>query len=213
MPLHSKIVEFRVLQDAVKDVLDRWFLGVIILRDDQQVLFMNKAATNILSKGDGLLRRRGGFRAMFPEETEKLSALLRSATLATSGRSRAGGVMALSRASTRRPLHIFVAALASGEGTSDGAGVCAIFVGDPEARADIDEGLLRSLYGLTAAEAKVAVLLVQGDDALGVSKRLAVSFNTARTHMKRVFEKTSSSRQSELVHLILCGPLSARLRG
>jgi DNA-binding CsgD family transcriptional regulator len=196
------------------DVLDRWFLGVIILNAEQRPVLVNKAARDMLIRADGLrLHRRDGIHAVVPEDTAQLTRLVERATLAAGER---GGefssVMRISRSIVRRPLTAFVTGIHC-EGMSEGRTPCAIFISDPELGADTDEGLLRSLYRLTVAEAKVAALLVRGYDAKGISKRLAVSFNTVRTHVKRVFEKTGTKRQSELVHLILCAPLSSRLKG
>jgi DNA-binding CsgD family transcriptional regulator len=212
MQTQSKGTDYVVLQEAIKAALDRWSLGVIILGADRKVLFMNKAAGEIMSKGDGLrVDRRVGIRAVSPNENEELSELIEHATL-KAGVSRApfGSVMQISRSCGKRPLIAFVTALI---GMSVPISGCAVFVSDPDLRVGPDEGLLRSVYGLTAAEAKVAALLVQGCDARTVSEKLAVTFNTARTHVKKVFEKTNTRRQSELVHLILCAPLSSRLRG
>src|SRR5437588_6481204 len=201
-----------VLQ-ATKDVLDRWFFGVIILGADQRVLFVNKAAKDILSKGDGLrVSRHDGIRAVSSEENAKLREAVQLAIMAAEKRRTPfGSVMRISRSSAARSLIAFVTALV-GQGMSAESAACVIF-SDPELRADPDQGFLRSLFGLTGAEAKVAALLVQGYDARRIGERLAVSFNTARTHVKRVFEKTNTRRQSELVHLILCAPLSSRLKG
>ena len=60
------------------------------------------------------------------------------------------------------------------------AEVCVVFVSHPDAAPDTDEDLLRQLYGLTLAEARVAVLLVQGKDVKAVSDQLQVSPNTMR---------------------------------
>jgi DNA-binding CsgD family transcriptional regulator len=214
MQRHDKASELDGLEAAIKAVLDRWLFAVIILSAERRLLFANKAARDMLTSGAGLrLHRRDGIHAAVPEDTAQLTRLLERATLAAGERgTQFRSVMQISRSSAQRPLIAFVTAL-HGEGMSEGRTPCAIFISDPELGADTDEGLLRSLYRLTVAEAKVAALLVRGYDAKGISKRLAVSFNTVRTHVKRVFEKTGTKRQSELVHLILCAPLSSRLKG
>ena len=214
MQRHDKSSELDGLEATIKAVLDRWVFAVIILSAERRLLFANKAARDMLSRADGLrLHRRDGIHAVVPEDTAQLTRLVERATLAAGERGgQFSSVMRISRSFVRRPLTAFVTAI-HGEGMSEGRTPCAIFISDPELRADTDEGLLRNLYHLTVAEAKVAALLVQGYDAQGISKKLAVTFNTVRTHVKRVFEKTDTKRQSELVHLILCAPLSTRLKG
>jgi DNA-binding CsgD family transcriptional regulator len=70
-------------------------------------------------------------------------------------------------------------------------------------KALVDEELLRLAYDLTASEARICSLLAKGDRIDQVSGRLNISPNTARTHVKRIFSKTGSTRQAELVMLIL----------
>ncbi len=61
------------------------------------------------------------------------------------------------------------------------------------------------LYRLTRAEARLAGLMARGKRLDGVAETMGVSVNTARTHLKRIFTKTGTSSQAELVHLLLSG--------
>jgi DNA-binding CsgD family transcriptional regulator len=57
------------------------------------------------------------------------------------------------------------------------------------------------VYQLTPAETRVAELLVSGVRPHDIAVALGVSANTVKTHLKRVFEKTRTHRQSELLAL------------
>ena len=65
---------------------------------------------------------------------------------------------------------------------------------------------LTELFGLTAAEARVACMIAEGGSIAEISDRLSVSELTARTHLKRIFGKTGTKRQSALVRLVLSMP-------
>jgi DNA-binding CsgD family transcriptional regulator len=67
------------------------------------------------------------------------------------------------------------------------------------------------MYGLTAAEAKIAAILGQGNSLNEACRTLSIKQNTARTHLKRIFSKTDTNRQSELVKLILNSPANLRV--
>jgi DNA-binding CsgD family transcriptional regulator len=56
---------------------------------------------------------------------------------------------------------------------------------------------------LTAAEAKVARLLVADKTVTEISDVLAVTTNTVRFHLKQLFAKVGVRRQSELVRALL----------
>jgi DNA-binding CsgD family transcriptional regulator len=57
-------------------------------------------------------------------------------------------------------------------------------------------------YGLTRAEAKVTLAASSGLGVPETANRLGVSPNTVKTHLRRVFAKTGTSRQTELVRLM-----------
>jgi DNA-binding CsgD family transcriptional regulator len=70
---------------------------------------------------------------------------------------------------------------------------------DPAPPAD----LLRRLFGLTTAEADVAELVAGGHGLKPIADELALSIATVKTHLQRVFAKTDTHRQAELVRLLL----------
>ena len=65
-----------------------------------------------------------------------------------------------------------------------------------------DPSLLVSLFGLTAAEARLASLVAGGAALDEVAVRLGVARETARNQLKAVFAKTETHRQGELVALL-----------
>lgn len=60
---------------------------------------------------------------------------------------------------------------------------------------------LRALYGLTAAEAAVAGRIGQAE-AVEAAAAMRITPATLRWHLQRVFEKTGTARQAELVRLV-----------
>jgi len=60
-----------------------------------------------------------------------------------------------------------------------------------------------SLFGLTATEARLAVLLAEGQSLRQIAQALGITETSARTYCKRVFDKTDTARQAELVRLVL----------
>jgi DNA-binding CsgD family transcriptional regulator len=63
--------------------------------------------------------------------------------------------------------------------------------------------LLRSHFGLTPAEARLALHLVAGETLRSAEVKLSISYETARTHLKNIFDKTGTCRQAELIVVIL----------
>jgi len=86
---------------------------------------------------------------------------------------------------------------------------------DPDHRAVPPGDHLRLLFGLTQAEARLAVALAAGTALDECANALEISRETARTQLKRVFAKTGTQRQAELVALLaqLPAPSPAPRRG
>lgn len=79
----------------------------------------------------------------------------------------------------------------------------AVFIVDPNGAADPSPEQLRAQFGLTAAEAAFACVIVRGDGVKECARMVGISEATARTHLHRIFEKTGTKRQAQLVRVIL----------
>ena len=66
--------------------------------------------------------------------------------------------------------------------------------------------LLKCHFGLTPAEARLALHLVAGETIRSAAVKLSISYETARTSLKNIFRKTGTCRQAELVIVILAAP-------
>src|SRR5208337_1679644 len=108
-------------------------------------------------------------------ETARLEALI-GAACAPAG-ARVGGSMAVRRPDGRAPLSLTVAPAQSDRlalfNTGPTAVVC---VSDPEAPQSVSEVQLREVFGLTPAQAKVAVALFEGRSAREAAEALGLSF-------------------------------------
>jgi len=197
-------------QDASLAVLERLRFGVILVDDEERPLHANPAAEDILGAGDGLCVTRGHFSAGLHGETQALRKLIHQAVLTGRGEAGfAGGTLALTRRSNAVPLSVLVSPLrAERHNLAPGRGrACAVvLVSDQDKPLPSAGEMLRLLYGLTPAEARLAEELVSGRSLSEASERLRISKATARNQLKAVFLKTDTHRQSALVQLALSTP-------
>jgi DNA-binding CsgD family transcriptional regulator len=61
---------------------------------------------------------------------------------------------------------------------------------------------MSDLYRLTAAELRVLMAIVDIGGVPEVAPMLGISETTVKTHLQRVFEKTGTNRQADLVKLV-----------
>ena len=61
---------------------------------------------------------------------------------------------------------------------------------------------LRNSYGLTSAEARLALRLLVGQSLRKAAGALGITYETARSRLKSIFRTTGTHRQGELVTLL-----------
>ena len=177
--------------------------GVIILDDEGRLLLANRVAEALLTAGDGMSLRHAKLCASFPADTAALQAAIAAATTgAAFGRS--GQTLALQRPSLRRPLAVVVAPLpAEAAWFLAHAPAVILFAGDPEhSRCVALPDRLRAVFGLTRTEALVAAEIFRGEGLPAAADALGIGVTTARTHLQRIFGKTGTRKQAELVRII-----------
>jgi DNA-binding CsgD family transcriptional regulator len=184
--------------DDAAEAFDSVPLAMMVVDADQRPMSVNRAARDMLADGDGLYIEGGRVEARMQEIATAFTAAVRGATAGEAGR-RVGGGLVVPRAGGRRPLTMFMAPMRA----ADGPGCALIVAKDPERTATIPSDLLARLYGLTVAETRVAVALAQGKSPAEISADLRIKADTVRTNLKRVFAKTDTNRQAELVQLLL----------
>ena len=77
-----------------------------------------------------------------------------------------------------------------------------VFASKPCEAALPDTQQLRSHFGLTDAQAKLAIEIAKGAGLKACARKLEIAVSTGRSHLKQIFEKTETRRQAELVRLI-----------
>lgn len=192
---------------ALEEALDRLPLGIVLVDAAGRPIELNRIAARIAAEADGLRIGRDGLVAASAQATRALQHLIATAAATGAGQgSAAGGAMALARPSGRRPLALLVAPLVREPGPSARWPAAILFVTDPEQADQPPEAVLRRLYGLTPAEARLAARLLAGQELNAIAAETGVSTSTVRSHLKAIFAKTGVTRQSELVRLLLRGP-------
>ena len=98
-----------------------------------------------------------------------------------------------------RPLALHRVPLVGAEGYTD----CVVLImADLAAAPQPSPAPLRRIFGLTAAEAKLAIQILQGETPADIARNHHVSVATVRSQLASVFAKTQTRRQSELVMLL-----------
>lgn len=173
--------------------------GVLLVDAHCGPLHANRLAERLLEARDGLQLTRGALVCHDARQSDLLRGLIADAAgLGTDGS------LVLQRKPGLAPFSVQVAPLSGEPGWLPAEGPAALLcITDPEAVTPVPADHLRALYGLTRAEAATALGLLGSDGLIDLARRMGVSLCTVRTHLQRVFEKTGTNRQAQLVRLLL----------
>jgi len=193
------------LKQCAMELLDRHPAAILLLDEHKRVVYANSRAEALCAARDGLTRSVKGISARSGQDDERLQALVASALspLVSPGAA-PGGVMRISRPSGKRPYAAVVSAV-SGKYPALSVlrpAVC-VMITDPEAEQDTPHSRLQAIFGFTAAEARLAALLADGEDLRSAAARLNITYGTARARLAEIFQKTETRRQGELIRLLL----------
>jgi len=202
-----RIGSLEAVTGFAKEWLDRCTAAVFLLDNRKHVVFCNRAAEALQSNGDGVRFSAQRISLARREDESKLQSLIERA-LSRSG-SQHGGTMRAQRPSGKQPFGIFVSPLAREYPTlSMFRPVVCVIVSDPDRRPSLPIQRLQESFALTEAEARLAVLLANGEDLRRAAEQLKITYGTARTRLAQIFQKTDTRRQTELVRLMLTTSLA-----
>jgi DNA-binding CsgD family transcriptional regulator/PAS domain-containing protein len=199
-------------QDHLKDVtqgardiaqaMDSVVHGIVIVRKDAVIVRLNTAAERIVGRSDGLRIRSGCLEAARTHVNNQLHQGIAEALIGRGPGCRRGTSLPCSRPSGKRPYILHVLPVSTTEDASQRPSALVVIV-DPEQQSEPPANLLRRLYGLTNAEAAVALRVLRGEGLKPICEDMALSIATIKTHLQHIFDKTDTHRQAELVRCLL----------
>ncbi len=202
------LTQFGALADAIdrtqisamSDALDIVRRPAILVDGLGRALRANRSCEAIF---DAWFRVRGGKIVVAdPRAVPELGTLL-DQIRSSSGWIAFGGRKFVIARGRRRPLVVEpVNVSGAGSGPFSGGRVLLLVSDLEQGRKAPAVEILRRLFGLTPAEARLAALLGQETSLAEAAEALQITMLTARSHLKRIFEKTSVTRQADLLALL-----------
>jgi DNA-binding CsgD family transcriptional regulator len=192
---------YKALQHMEYNTLDRITVGVALLDRNAGVLFVNKALRSMAIDGALSLHNQRLSSYSVPH-AKRLNDLVHSAS-----RGAPAATMAIPHPIDGRSVAVLVSSVRSRDldrfaslDMRDAAAM--VFVLDPAISTTMPPEWVMDAYGLTLAEARVALHAASGRSVAEIGAQLKISPNTVKTHLRRVFAKTGVHRQAELASII-----------
>lgn len=192
----------RVTDRPYREVLDSLAVPIVLTGADGSIHYANPLAEQMFSEQGPIQSQNGMLRGRNPA----VAGALLDAIARTAGDDAALGLrgIGLPISSTgHAPAVAYVLPLAGGTARTVLRPACAaIFVSTTTSASPLPEAVLTTLFGLTPAEARVLLKIGNGHSAAEVASALDIGENTVKTHLKRIFAKTRTRRQADLVRLV-----------
>lgn len=203
--IYARLNRMTSERDLYAGAVDQLSVATIILDEQGRLLNTNAVARALLEETDGLSLRGEKLHIEGRDLDRELQRALDGIRKAQPG-DETSVIQALRvpRSGERSDLGLVIRPVPTSEWSEGQSSPCAaIFISDPDLRESASQQGLRKLFGLTPAEANLALLLARGLNLAEVSETQNISQHTARAQLKSIFSKTGVSRQAELVRLIL----------
>ncbi|QND55071.1 hypothetical protein HB779_24755 (plasmid) [Phyllobacterium sp. 628] len=204
----SQISQQLRLANALMATFSRLPFGAILVNADMRILEMNDLAEILLDTDHGELTMRGGFLRAQPHILRELQKLTAEACgLHMNGLVGAGCRMIIETTTETGHLADYVLEIApvfDSPFPGVTSGRCAMIVmkkidmGNPDGFDDH----IRAIFKLTRSEARLATLLAAGFSLKDAATEAGLKNSTARAYLERLFHKTATHQQSQLVALL-----------
>ncbi len=213
-----------MLQQSLNDM----DIAISLVRRDGSMVRSTEGAERIFRARDGIWLHNKRLRTLSHAEQGTLDALIAGACqiFESSGLSaptkvqldaaggapvrswtaQPGGTIPITRKMPGNPLLVVVSPFRAGSLMNEPQAVALVQFSDPSAVPRSRGAILRTLYGLTPTESRMADLLLQGLETREVAEKMGTTIETTRINLKRILAKTETRRQPALMRLMLSLP-------
>jgi DNA-binding CsgD family transcriptional regulator len=203
--LISRLIDLKTAQaTAWADTLDGIRAGVVLVDTAARIVQANGVGHALLTAGD-VVHAREGRLSVTDVEAERAIRGAIAASAAGDASLGIGGISVSLRAPRQLPFVAHVLPLTSGSRRAAGAAhaaVAAIFIREAAFEMPSPPEVIAKTYGLTPMELRILIAIVDVGGVPAVAESLGMGATTVKTHLGRLFGKTGTRRQAELVKLV-----------
>jgi DNA-binding CsgD family transcriptional regulator len=169
---------------------------MILVDADLKVRGINPAAERLIRETSGLAIEAGRLRLSGRKLAQAIEAC------ASGSLDRAGASILFDRDDGEVGTMVHVLPLAKPRTASDIGSIAALFLTDPVAtsRPPMDSFVRR--FGLTPSETRVLLAILEGKSPRAIAAAQGVGMPTVRTHLSRLYDKTGTTGQTDIVRLV-----------
>lgn len=194
-------------QDLLNAGLSHIALGIILLNNQGKPSFISPIAQNIVDSHPVLhIADNGSIKFSIKEQDVEFHLALQDILSSATSPEKSHYSFTLQHPKSPYPLAVMMRPHEPAEDmewSSFNAKGVVIYLNAPESGAFISSEQLRENYNLTEAESHIAINIANGLTLEQIAKGNKVSINTVKTQLRSIFQKTNTTRQTELIITLL----------
>jgi DNA-binding CsgD family transcriptional regulator len=190
--------------EDVTEAMNRLRTAVFLVDREARIIHTNTAAKSLVSQADVLRSAAGKLVTIRSEANAELREALLAASEGDAAIGNAGiSLPLLGATGDRHVAHVLpLASSARQKAKLDRSATAAVFVHKSILEYPSSPEVIAKAYGLTLTELRVLLAIVENGGVPEVAQILGIGATTVKTHLSRIFRKTGSSRQADLVKLV-----------
>ncbi len=205
--IHRKLTQLHSEIAVQRRALQSLGYASLLVAGSMRIVWMDEAAAELVRQERHLAARNGKLRLLEEGADRQLKSLVQQGItngFATESSAHAELRILLQAAGSTGPRAVWVLPQRRQPHPAQKPAVLVVVESRRDAPAEgVAFNLLKSRYGLTTAECRISILLVNGFTPREISEKLNRSLGTIRNQLKGILHKTDSRRQTELVSKIL----------
>ncbi|GGP18909.1 helix-turn-helix transcriptional regulator [Silvimonas iriomotensis] len=209
--LRARLAELEEQHAAAEEALKRMPYGAIWVDATQRVVWMSPPAMTYLSMADGIKVSAQRLSSPDAKSASRINLALKRATNPYGSE---GSWFTVARSKQATPWLVSIIPSSNPPECDKGyrGPYALVIIQDGAGPALPHARQLQLMYGLTSAEARLALGLLQNTTVKAYAEKNQISASTVRTHLRQLLAKTGTHRQAELLR-VLGLPLPMQLPG
>jgi DNA-binding CsgD family transcriptional regulator/PAS domain-containing protein len=197
----NRAIEVKTSEAAVlADTLDGLSAGIFLVDAQCRIVHTNAAGESMLCEDDFLRSIGGQLVVRDGQASRDLREVVAKGGVGTTADG--GAFFLTAHDGARYVAHLLpLTSVVRNGARAPSEAIAAVFVRKVELDGQSWSGLVARAFGLTPAELRVLLAIVEVGGVPETSETLGVAETTVKTHLSRVFSKTGASRQADLVKL------------
>lgn len=180
-------------------IFERLSTGILLVDADRTVHGANAAAQSLLRDVPEMALAGGALRLGRGDAASRLAAAI---SACAGHRLDQAGASVIFTGADGTALAVHVLPLPHARTAAAAQPVAGLFLTNPKATAQAPAEAFVARFGLTPSETRVLLAMIDGKSPKAIAAAQGVAMTTVRTHLSRIFEKTGTSGQTEVLRLL-----------